>query len=92
MTTEVAPTSEPNETARVGIDDLVHRLRQEFPTSSEQRIRTVVLAAHGSYRDVKIRTYVLVFVEREARQALTAIRSVPEPRSSPLLEAQEPDR
>jgi hypothetical protein len=54
------------------IDEVVERLQDRFPDTSEDRIRAVVTDARHEFEGRPIRDFVPVFVERLARAALTA--------------------
>ncbi len=56
------------------IDEVIGRLRDQFPDVSESRIRAVVTDAHQAFEGRPIRDFVPVFVERAARQTLATPR------------------
>jgi hypothetical protein len=53
------------------LDEVVERLRQRFPQTPEDRVRSVVMEAHRSFAGNPIRDFVPVFVERSARDELS---------------------
>ena len=52
------------------IDEVIVRLREKFPSITEERIRDVVAEEHRAFAGRPIRDFVPVFVERAAIERL----------------------
>jgi len=52
------------------IDEVIARLREKFPSITEERIRVVVAEEHRTFAGRPIRDFVPVFVERAAIERL----------------------
>jgi len=52
------------------LDLLVERLRRRYPTIPVEMIRREVERLHHQYDDARVRDFLAVLVEREARQVL----------------------
>ena len=53
------------------LNEVVERLREQFPDVPEDRVRSVVTKAHEGFAGHPIRDFVPVFVERVARDDLS---------------------
>lgn len=57
--------------------EIVDRLREKFPTVDPIRVEQIVNTAFFHFQDARIREFVPVIAEREARTALRAQASSP---------------
>jgi hypothetical protein len=53
------------------LNEVVERLREQFPEVEEEKVRSVVTKAHEGFAGHPIRDFVPVFVERVARDELS---------------------
>ncbi len=53
------------------LNEVVERLREQFPEVPEEQVRSVVTKAHEGFAGHPIRDFVPVFVERVARDELS---------------------
>jgi hypothetical protein len=53
------------------LNEVVERLREQFPEVAEEQVRSVVTKAHEGFAGHPIRDFVPVFVERVARDELS---------------------
>jgi hypothetical protein len=52
------------------VDAIIERLKDRFPQTSPTAIATVVDSARESFEQAKVRDFVPLFIEREARARL----------------------
>ena len=52
------------------IDEIVVRLQERFPTLTEPTIRDAVAQAYDELKDAKVRDFVEVLVEKQAKKTL----------------------
>ncbi len=57
---------------REAIDDVVARLQKKYPKSSKSDVSKVVEAQYAKLGSAKLRDYIPVLVEHEAKQVLKA--------------------
>ncbi|KAA9110172.1 three-helix bundle dimerization domain-containing protein [Microbacterium rhizomatis] len=57
------------------IVEITERLRERFPDASPQSVADAVEAARASFSESKVRDFIPVLIERDAKQRLKAARS-----------------
>lgn len=59
-------------TERESIDDVAERLKKKYPDASAKHVDEVVQHAYDGFQHAKLRDYIAVLVEHEAKSALVA--------------------
>ena len=62
--------SDPNASPEAYVDEIVERLEGRFPRRSETEIRAAVLEAVGRFSRARVKDFLPVIVEREAKARL----------------------
>lgn len=55
------------------IADVISRLGERFPTATHEQISTAVVEARASFETAKVRDFVPVLIERDARARLEGV-------------------
>lgn len=62
-------------TAEQTIAEIVARLSERFPATAPETIRTVVTEVYAEFSDAKVRDFVEVLVEKQAKKRLKALQA-----------------
>jgi hypothetical protein len=60
-------------TAEQTIDSIVERLTERFPSTPPTTIREVVAESYAEFADAKVKDFVEVLVEKQAKKRLKAL-------------------